>query len=312
MRNNSKMQHMGDVTDFWLIVMSHAGRRTAPALEIASALTNFGFGTYLYSRKVDESGIEDPIDAEVFRRNLIYYIESGIPIVLGLKAKQVGHAVVAIGHEEIATSEGLKQINAELIPKSPNGIVDTADIRRKLIFIDDNYPPYQPTDFAKPCSYYTDPRFIDCTIDHFAVPLYHRIYLDAGKASQLLSEVIEHKFLGWKNLSKEKSSPVIKRIFLTSSNSYKSAILQSDMDVKLKQIVQALLLPKFVWLAELSTPDLYLQNKACGLILLDATGTYRLQSIKMILYPGYIRASGLDAIYDFGSFTIYRNNLKGV
>jgi hypothetical protein len=283
--------------------------RTLPSegltvLEIASALTNFGFGTYLYSRKVDDSGIENPTDAENFRRTLFYYIESGIPIVVGLKGKQVGHAVVAIGHEETAFSEMLNQINHELLPKSINNIVDTADLRRKLIFIDDNFPPYQPSDFAKPCTYYTDPRFTDCAIDHFVVPLNHRIYLDARKASQLLSEVIEHPSIGWKSLSTKKNLPVIKRIFLTSSNSYKSMVLQSDMHIKLKQVFQALLLPKFVWIAELSTPDIYLEAKACGLILLDATGSYRLESIKMLLYPGVTD-------FDFGNFSIYRNNLKG-
>jgi hypothetical protein len=273
-------------------------------LEIATALTAFGFGTYLYSRKRDDYGNEDPIEAEEFRRNLFYYIESGIPIVLGLKGKQVGHAVVAIGHEEIPPMERLKQINEEIIPKSLNSIADTADLRRKLIFIDDNYPPYQASDFAKPCSYYTDRRFIDCAIDHFVVPLNHRIYLDAKKASKLLTEVIEHPSLGWKSLSSKRDLPVIKRIFLTSSNSYKATILQSDMHLKIKQVIQGLLLPKFVWIAELSTPDIYSENKACGLILLDATGSNRLESIKMLIYPGVTD-------FDFGNFSIYKNNLKG-
>lgn len=273
-------------------------------LEIASALTTFGFGTYLYSRKVDPSGAEDPIDAEVFRRNLFYYIESGIPIVVGLKGEKIGHAVVAIGHEEISFAEMLKQLHEDLLPKSTSGIVDSADLRRKLVFIDDNYPPYQSSYFEKPCAYYTDKRFSDCTIDHFVVPLNHRIYLDARKASSLLSEVIEHPAFGWKNLSTKKTTPVIKRIFLTLSNSYKSYVLQSNMHVKLKQALQGLLLPKFIWIAELSTPDIYSDGKACGLVLLDATGSYRVESIKMLLYPGVTD-------FDYGNFQIYRNNLKG-
>lgn len=272
-------------------------------LEIASALTHFGFGTYIYSLRKDEHGRHDKEEADRFRRNLFYYIESGIPVILGLSGKQVGHAVVAIGHEEINSTEMSKQLTNVLLPPSQNECVDTADIPREIILIDDNYPPYQKTTFDNPCSYYTDSCFQDCVIDYFIVPLNQKIYLEARKASKLISIILEDQVFGWKKLSTWREKPLIKRIFLTTSNSYKSFILQSDMHIKLKEVIQELVLPKFIWIAELSTPDIYLEGKACGIILIDATGTERVQSIKFLLYPG---TTG----FDYGTFNIYRNNLK--
>jgi hypothetical protein len=275
--------------------------------EIAAALTNFGFGSYLYAKDDDSS-------PDAFHKNLIYYIESGIPVILGLQnSNKIGHSVVAIGHETVSASEMLRRINLKISTGEGNKIVDTAGIERNILLIDDNYPPYQLTTFDKPCSYYTEDIFLKCTIEHFVVPLNHRIYLDARKASKLLTKVLEHQIIGWKKRSLHKDKAVIKRIFLTSSNSYKSNILQSDMNIKLKELIQALLLPKFIWIAELSMPDIYLENKACGLILLDATGSDTLKSIKMVLYPGYIRSfeGRLEIPYDFGNFEIYINNLKG-
>jgi hypothetical protein len=274
-------------------------------MEIASALTHFGFGTHLYWRKRDPNGKENPIDAEMFRRNLFYYIESGIPVILGLQnGNNVGHAVAAIGHENISSSEILSSIKNKTNPETANECIDTADIRRKLILIDDNCPPYIAVEYEKPCSHYSGADSKDYMIDYYIVPLYHRIYLDAGKASKLLSNLIVHPKLGWKKLSSKGSQSVIKRIFLTTCNSYKSFVLQSDMDSRIKELIQMLLLPKFIWIAELSTPEIYLSDKACGLILLDATGSNRLESIKMLLYPGLID-------FDYGNFSIYRNNLKG-
>ncbi len=280
-------------------------------LQIASALTNFGFGTYLYSRKKNADGTQNPAEDELFRRNLFYYIESGIPIILGLNNNSIGHAVVAIGHQVLSCTEIAGQVTTHLAGEAKNGIVDTADVKRNLVFIDDNYPPYQSANFFAPCTYYTDPRFADAKIEHFVVPLYHRIYLDARKASHLLNQVIEDPFLGWKKMSALKDQLLIKRIFLTSSSSYKSVTLKSDMHMDLKRIIQALQLPKFMWIAELSTPDLFSERRACGLVLLDATGSDRLQSISMVLYPKYMHILNEDLTPDYGSFSIYRNNLKG-
>jgi hypothetical protein len=277
-------------------------------LQIASALTHFGFGTYLYARRRDPIGVEDPSDAKIFRRNLFYYIESGIPLILELQGKNVGHAVVAIGHENVSVTNLSAQISTRLLPSAANQIIDTADFARNIVIMDDNCPPYQTTEINAPCTYYKNSNYI---IERFVVPLYHRIYLEAGKASEWLSQVVEDPVFGWKSLSAKKGFPVIKRIFLSTSGSYKSFVMLSDMDNRLKGAIQSLVLPKFVWLAELSTPDLFSMEKACGLVLLDATGSNTLQSIKMLLYPNYLRLSGKEYSIDFGAFDIYRNNLKG-
>ncbi len=71
-------------------------------------------------------------------------------------------------------------------------------------------------------------------------------------------------------------------------------------------------MPKFIWVAELSHLDVYLQNRSNGVIILDATGAVDFSAAKLIYYPGYLNAqSDKDIKCDLGTFDAYRNNLKG-
>ena len=55
----------------------------------------------------------------------------------------------------------------------------------------DNYPPYQLTKLNNPVSYYSNPKWIGCTITNIIVPLYPKIYLEAGEAKKIAFTVIE-------------------------------------------------------------------------------------------------------------------------
>ena len=273
--------------------------------EIATALSRFGFGTCLYNH--------DTIDFESLLR---YYIESGIPVILGLEGINGGHAVVAIGHEEMELSAIENILNTHLmgtVSVDNLQIFDTSNIPRCLVQIDDNHPPYRLAEFNHPCSYYVDSSFSDMQIKHFVVPLHKRIYLEAGKAKLMFKHILNSSDFGWKCRSKQKCNHVIQRAFLTTGNSYKHYALSSDMDEDLKTIIQAMDMPRFIWVAELSIMDIYLQGRGLGLIILDATGSEEMNSAKMIFYPGFLKAVNLpdDIEANFGSFATYRNNLKG-
>jgi hypothetical protein len=273
--------------------------------EIATALSRFGFGTCLYN--------SETID---FESHLRYYIESGIPVILDLKGSVGEHAVVAIGHEEMEQTVIEQQIDALLtsaVSTGPLQIIDTSNIPRRLVQIDDNYPPYRLAEFAHPCSYYSGTSFSDMDIKHFVVPLHKRIYLEAGKAKIMFSRILNSTDFGWNNRSKQNCNQIIQRAFLTTGNSYKHYALRSDMGDDLKTIIQSMNMPRFIWVAELGSRDINLQGRCFGLIILDATGSEDMNSAKMILYPGFLKASDLpdDIEVNFGAFATYRNNLKG-
>lgn len=85
------------------------------------------------------------------------------------------------------------------------------------------------------------------------------------------------------------------------------------MHEELKTFIQSMNMPRFIWVAELSTKDLYLLHKSSGLILLDATGSEDMNSAKLIMYPGYLKTldPSVDIKVQFNYFDTYRNNLKG-
>lgn len=277
--------------------------------EIATALSKFGFGTCLYSKL---NGREAH-----FRKLLRYYIESGIPVILGLHGDFAAHAVVSIGHEELTE----EQTRAALTALSPNTLegsgvefIDSADIPRRLVQIDDNVPPYQLASFEDPCCYYGgSSTFAGVSITHFVVPLNRRIYLEARKADRLFNQILDSSEFGWDARAQGASQKFIRRIFITSGRSFKSVSLQSDMHNDIKTAIQTMEMPRFVWIAEISTTDLYCTGRAEGLILLDATGTDDLNSAKLVLYPGYFWAPHLrlELQVNLGCFIMYQNNLKG-
>lgn len=274
--------------------------------EIATALSRFGFGTCLYRNS-------DPLEFETLLR---YYIESGIPVILGLEGKIGGHAVVSIGHEVMKRSVVEQEISALLKAQPVDNnlhIIDTTSIKRRLVQIDDNYPPYRLANFSHPCGYYNGTTFSDMKIQHFVVPLHKRIYLEARKARAMFKRILKSADFGWYARSELKTNQIIQRVFITTGNSYKNYALRSDMADDLKTFIQSMNMPRFIWVAELSTKDIYLQSKILGIILLDATGSEDINSAKLILYPGYLKT--LDPSFDikvqFNDFATYRNNLKG-
>jgi hypothetical protein len=110
---------------------------------------------------------------------------------------------------------------------------------------------------------------------------------------------------------------VLIRFFLTSSRSFKRSItLNSSFDEDYKELILGSSMPKFIWVAELSSHGLYKQNKAFGFIIIDATGSDSTDSIVLITYSDKIITftDNNFRIYErefCKLYDIYRNNLKG-
>ncbi len=273
--------------------------------QISYTLKQFDFGVRLYSTK----------DYPDEMRSIFFdYIESGIPFIATIQNSNIGHAITVFGREKF-TDGSLDGITNEKIISLKNGIeiVDVSILKRKYIAMDDNYPPYQLADFDDPTSYYSvDSPFRNAQITSIIVPLYPKIYLEAFQARNLAYYICE-------SLPSELfPKQVLMRLFLTSSRSYKNYVTQStSMHISAKNEIVETNMPKFIWVAELSTKEHFRNNKAIGMIVLDATeaNDYVLESLLFIAINDKIIKFGSEGIQSlliqlniFDSF----NNLKGV
>ena len=259
--------------------------------QMSYALKEFGFGTRIYSRQ--EYG-------ENFENILSCYIESGIPLIVAVETPagmtpRIGHAMLCTGHEPkqdymIDTLSGTF-IRSEKLKKAIAAkniiIFDNDDIRRKFIFIDDNFPVYQKNSLNRPCENYNPgkyPNWNSCNLTHFLVPLYSKVYLETFQAKSYV-----RSFLIQGPAPLQDYSKIFLRTYLTSNRSYKNWLIYSDFSPPdLKEYVLNLPMPKFIWITEITTKELMKGNdpKAEGIIILDATepNTFNNQALIFAAY----------------------------
>lgn len=244
---------------------------------LSYTLKELGFGPQVYSR--EQYGEE----FEIF---LSMYIESGIPLILGIdnkkysisnKKEYIGHAVLCIGRKDI-TDKDLKMWDAynspsEVINERIKGaglnLYDWHDICNDFVFMDDNRPAYQVANIAAPTEHYNSDLWRTCSINHFVAPLYKKIYLEAQQARDYFIDLLASVH-GQVLISKRDNVAV--RMFLTSSRSYKDYIIRQDeIAPEVRKLVSERDMGKFIWVAEISTKELLIRDKVNGFILLDAT-----------------------------------------
>lgn len=287
--------------------------------QMSFALKEFGFGTRIYSIK--EYGEDN------FRRLFSTYIESGIPLIVGLDNfhlddGDIGHANICIGHESI-TKDRLGLIDdlpenhdlPETILNDTNSkglkISDWDDLNKEFVFIDDNFPSYQKAYFDNPTEHY-EPAWHTCKIKHFIVPLYPKIYLEAYEAKNFALKLLTKSPDFTTN-----GKSVLIRFYLASSRSYKDELaLNQTFDHEVKNRILETPMAKFIWVTELTNKQLIKNKMADGLILLDATEAninYR-KPLIVAAYEGKYRTisnfKGVDI--SLQPFIIYESNLKNL
>lgn len=240
---------------------------------ISYALKEYGFGSKIYSdEEYSEHGLNQIISI---------YIESGIPIIIGIKSTKIGHAVICIGRD-ITTYTQIDAIKPTIDDDIDVQLFDVHNIDRQFIFIDDNYPTYQKANLCSPSEHYGRPEWKECKIFCAIVPLHPKIYLEAFNAKNAIYSII-------KNYRErlEMNDNILLRYFLASSRSFKDKVLSnSTFTDEIINIVTNIALPKFIWVCELSTKELY-KNKLCeGLMIIDATEPNTL-NIKPLIFFGY-------------------------
>lgn len=284
------------------------------ATQISYALKELGFGVKIYSKGAFDS--EKSADAKItddskssgkeFYRIVRTYVESGIPIVGIVSDRHTAHAVNIIGRKDFSDSDveqlvstGGRDIGQE------RTVYDFADMNLEYVFMDDNTAPYQCSQIEGPLQYSTNEKLKDCKLNFIIVPLYPKIYMDAGGARKAGLELLKHT-------KAVINKQLVVRVMLASSRSYKDYIaLNGTMDSSVKCFILERPMPKFIWVMELSTKELCVERKANGLILFDATEPNETNVICSVTEKRTFAAQFETALdIELEPFNIYDRNLR--
>lgn len=260
------------------IAENEAYERASPShglnyAHISKVLKNFGFSPQIHFCQYEENNKLDI--SNDFKRMFHYYVESGIPLMVGIRfdKEPKGHVVLCVGRSNLMP----EQIKYE--EYGDYQIANSADFVEKYVFMDDNKRPFTSNTLDDFC--YKDKT---TTIKYFIAPLYKRIFLEAKEAEEIIYEILQDNIFGLKNIF-PKYTKVVIRIFLTTSRNYKASRFQTLE--KSYKITDRIPMPKFLWICEISTEEQYRNGKACAEIVLDATASKRdgSESIILLRYP---------------------------
>ncbi|MES2628499.1 MAG: hypothetical protein V4616_05970 [Bacteroidota bacterium] len=274
-------------------------------MQMSFALKEFGFAPRIYAKEVYK---------DEFDKLLRIYIESGIPIVLGLEGGSIGHAVLCVGRNTI-TDKQIEALSESIKVSEDLSIYCWESLSPSCILIDDNHPVYQQASLNKPTSYYTEghPDWKKCEIAHFLVPLYPKIYLEAFRAKQYVIQFLASSLLPIDN------SELLVRLYLTSSRSFKNHVaLSAELQDNVRNMILETSMPKFIWVAELSTKHDIKSKKANGLLIIDATEANLNYNYPLLfaMYKHHVLTPDFESntlekkVVALSPFLIYEQNLK--
>ena len=268
-------------------------------------------------------------------RYIYYYIESGIPFGIAADSSDLGimHSMICIGHGPLKkdwvkdhsinylSMEEDRDNHKDILQKC--WIANSADAYDSFVVMDDSAIPFLPVRF-EPC--HPDQWFFPSSdspmtygVEYLCVPLYKRVFLNADGAEELFLRILTSRMgyhtivdriilaADYHNIGKDKSNPLIVRIFLASSRTFLSSRINmygdlsaGQMDDAASGIYENLYCPRFVWVCELYSTESYDQGLAIGEIVVDATArqsgnTDSLDAVVLIHYPYYITFRGTDS-----------------
>jgi len=273
--------------------------------QISFALKEFGFATRVYSFDPYDTSIYSIIDS---------YVESGIPVAVGLGGSGYGHVVIAMG-KLYETKYKLDDIPMREFYGRGREIKywDTTDIPAKYVVQDDNMTPYKVISLDKPGEHYKDTESQNYEIDSAVIPLYSKINLETVVARALALQIIKDATLGF-----DFGDGFVFRCFLSSSRTFKSHVTQSkELSKELKANLLLVRMPKFIWCAEIYTKEEFEKERkeVAGLLVLDATEANQVR-VDALIFAGYpdrcivLNDNNLVMLHEkFKNYT-YFSNLK--
>lgn len=283
--------------------------RGLSTIQISNLLMQFGFSTLIRDKRSSPS-------ARHYLNEILTYIESGLPLI-GISSKSE-HAICIIGHGAIDNEYDSQKMcdlceKVEYLNNRTDIILSTRFIK-SVIINDDNYFPYRTlycnvNDFS--VNFDLNPKYNLDSIDYFIIPLYDKMQITYNEVYSIVIDMLI------KNNLKELPTPKVLRIFITSSNSFKSKVGRNFTNTKLKRIISKMNMPKFIWVVEISSLNNYFSGKVDGLIIIDATCSSLDPDPWIFMHDRttvkYFNGKRLVQSLDFGiiePYSQYTNNLE--
>lgn len=296
-----------EVTPFQItnLAASHAiGRRVYPSgglysWQLAEALRLRGFSPLVYSRAQFPTNFE----------HLLYtYVESGLPLLVTVPR----HVVAAFGHVSDCQTAS-----------AGAAVTYSSEFNRAFIINDDNHFPYQALRMNGAGSP-ADSSYSFQNVEEFIVPLPEKVFLAAEHVQTAIEAVLSGTATGILTHSPTLATgPHIRRLFLTSSRSFKRKLTDRGMGNSLvARYYRHLPMPHFIWVCELARADEYQKSlNICGEVIWDATrNAHEPDGWTALHYPEKLlvdegsalnRPQNLKTIPLIGSisYPLYRSNL---
>ncbi len=222
-----------------------------------------------------------------FKQLLYTYIESGFPLLIVFE----DHVVVGFGHDsDFNKLKNESEVNKDWYCSS--------EFNTAFVINDDNKVPYMLLkDTSDGDNFESRYRFKN--IEAFIVPLPEKVFLPAEAFQDAAVTILRYNDVF--NVQSKSAifddAQLILRSYLTTCRSFKENLRERTMGHKLvENIYRQLPLPHFIWVCEISQPDLY-PEYAVGEILWDATRNgEEPEGLIAVHYPVYFA-------YDLGNCT---------
>lgn len=254
---------------------------------ISKVFMEAGFYPVLYN-------ITRMTDSSKFKRILHYYIESGIPIAVGVDVNaDLRHSIICVGHGQMAKDRiGAKQysIQDEYDADHRIWIMDSADTVFQYIVMDDHEKPYSKYEWVDG----RIDKFGPYTPENILVPLYKRMFLEASDAYDICTSVLVDHDFGIQRVIPDigtMDNPFMIRLFMASARGLKKNRIEcfSEKNAQVREYYINTPFPRFVWVCELYLKEDY-PDKCIGEIIIDATAAPSAKSGSVIIlhYPNAI------------------------
>lgn len=210
-----------------------------------------------------------------------YYVESGIPLITAVcnVREDIHHSIVVIGHDERSPYKQTKEnIRNHLFTYGKLTMIDSSSLYDRYITVDDNQYPYRSEIF----DHFSITQ--NCKVEAFIVPLYRHILLDAEAAVSIIETIYKNSTglleSTLQQLNEEESpeypgnsidNPIVLRYYLTTSRGFVDFRNRDTEYLEEKLFYNTTAFPKFIWVGEYSTLELYSKGKILGEIIVDGT-----------------------------------------
>ena len=254
---------------------------------------------------------------------ILPYVESGIPVILGLNLGEgLGHAVTVIGRvfarQESPTNRAIDYVPAYIVHDDQAGpymwlpmdedestrfSFEHEDIVKR--FRDEKVVELNVKEHAS-FAIALMPRKVFSTAQAAEYTANDRIQAVIGAMSQVRQSLSAKEGQVNERLMEElelahRNEEIVLRTYLTSAGGYRRHIAKGTASKELKDVLLGLRLPHFTWVTEISTTGSYNQfspgmRRIYGHTVLDATSTGRDKSGLLILHiPGLVVTNDVNA-----------------